>query len=48
MFNYRRIHTASDDRFLLVIENSGASFRADEAREVLESQGATNVEMVPE
>jgi Ni/Fe-hydrogenase subunit HybB-like protein len=48
VFNYRRIHAASDDRFLLVIENSGASFRAGEAGELLVSMGAANVEMVPE
>jgi len=48
VFNYRRIHAASDDRFLLVIENSGASFGAEEAGKLLVSMGATNVEMVPE
>ncbi|MCX6636741.1 MAG: DUF3341 domain-containing protein [Acidobacteria bacterium] len=48
VFNYRRIHAASDDRFLLVIENPGASFRADEAETALKSMGATNVEVVPE
>jgi hypothetical protein len=42
VFSYRRIHAASDDRFLLVIENSGASFRAEDAETVLKSMGATN------
>lgn len=46
VFNYRRVHTASDDRFLLVIENSGPSFSAEEARMALESLGATHVETV--
>jgi hypothetical protein len=44
VFNYRRIHTASDDRFLLVIENCDAG----EARQVLESLGAANVETILE
>lgn len=46
VFHYRRIHAASDDRFLLVIENSGPAFAAEEARRCLESMGATNVEVV--
>ncbi len=46
VFNYRRIEAASDDRFLLVIENSGSSFEAEEARRSLESMGAKNVEVV--
>ena len=48
VFNYRRIHTASDDRFLLVIESPGATLGAEEAKRVLESQGARNVEVVME
>lgn len=48
VFNYTRIHAASDNRFLLVVESPGAAFRAEEAREVLESLGASNVETVME
>jgi hypothetical protein len=48
LFNYRRIGAASDDRFLLVVENSGAGFRAGEAEEMLKSLGAANVETVLE
>ncbi len=46
VFNYTRIHAASDNRFLLVVESPGAAFRAEEAREALESLGASNVEVV--
>jgi hypothetical protein len=44
VFNYRRIHTASDDRFLLVVENCDAG----EAQQVLISLGAANVETILE
>ncbi|MBI4875774.1 MAG: DUF3341 domain-containing protein [Acidobacteria bacterium] len=48
VFRYRRIHVASDDRFLLVVENSGAGFNAGQAKKALESAGAAHVETVPE
>ena len=48
VFNYRRIGTASDDRFLLVLENPGAGFEVEEAEHALRSMGAENVEVVLE
>ncbi len=47
VFNYARIRGASDDKFLLVMERSGDSFRAEDALRLMKELGAAHAEAVP-
>ena len=48
IFNYRQSAKASDDGFLLVIEAQDPRFDAEKSSKLLESLGATDVEVVAE
>ena len=45
-FNYSRFQRATDDRYLLVIEASDPKFDIEQTPQLLESLGATHVEVV--
>jgi len=46
IFQYSRWNGATDDRFLLAVEKSGASFPAEQIAALLESAGASHTEVV--